>query len=123
MPARPLVTLLRPLITKRGESGTIDHIFPPQTSNWRKDLMKMCDSIRGRAVGGLLIVLLAAMMGLSPLRAVGSGDQSGELFVLATLYTRHKSVAVYDPPALRKIILAIDPEVMVLDVTPSELKE
>ena len=86
--------------------------------------MKMCDSIRGRAIGGgLLIVLLAAIMGQSPLRAAGGGDKSGELFVLATLYTRHQSVAAYDLPALRKILLAIDPEVMVLDVTPSELKE
>jgi len=87
-------------------------------------MMKMCDSICGRVIGGgLLIVLLAAMMGLSPLRSARGGDKSGELFVLATIYAWHKSVAVYDLPALRKIILAIDPEVLVLDVTPSELKE
>jgi hypothetical protein len=87
-------------------------------------MMKMCDSICGRVIGGgLLTVLLAAMIGLSPLRAAGGGDKSGELFVLATLYTRHKNVAIYDLLALRKIILAIAPEVLVLDVTPSELKE
>lgn len=48
---------------------------------------------------------------------------NGELFVLGTLYKRHENVAAYDLRTLNKIILAIRPDVLVLDVTPSELKE
>ncbi|MEW6736232.1 MAG: hypothetical protein AB1489_33370 [Acidobacteriota bacterium] len=47
----------------------------------------------------------------------------GEVFVLGTLYKKHETVAVYDLPTLRKTILAIKPDVLVLDVTPTELKE
>jgi hypothetical protein len=56
-------------------------------------------------------------------QSIGGATKSGELFVLATLYGRHKTVTAYDLPALRKIILTIKPDVLVLDVTPMELKE
>ena len=48
---------------------------------------------------------------------------SGELFTLGTLYQRHKTVAAYDLNVLRETILAIKPDVLVLDVTPSELQQ
>jgi hypothetical protein len=56
-------------------------------------------------------------------QSIGGTTKSGELFVLATLYGRHKTVTAYDLPTLRKIISAIKPDVLVLDVTPMELKE
>ena len=43
--------------------------------------------------------------------------------MLGTLYKRHDTVAVYDLATLRRIILAIKPDVVVLDVNPDELKE
>lgn len=46
-----------------------------------------------------------------------------DVFVLASLYRRHQSTAAYDLPALRRTILAINPDVLVLDCTPGELKE
>lgn len=45
-----------------------------------------------------------------------------EVFVVGTLYKRHETVAVYDLQTLRRIILAIKPDVLVLDVTPDELR-
>lgn len=45
-----------------------------------------------------------------------------EVFVVGTLYKRHETVAVYDLQTLRRIILAIKPDVVVLDITPDELK-
>lgn len=45
-----------------------------------------------------------------------------EVFVVGTLYKRHETVAVYDLQTLRRIILAIKPDVVVLDVTPDELR-
>jgi hypothetical protein len=46
-----------------------------------------------------------------------------EVFVIATLYRRHATTPVYDLAALKKIITAVNPEVLVLDVNPKELKE
>lgn len=46
-----------------------------------------------------------------------------EVFVIATLYRRHATTPVYDLEALKKIITAVNPEVVVLDVNPKELKE
>ncbi len=45
-----------------------------------------------------------------------------QVFVVSTLYKRHESTPAYDLVALRKLILAIKPDVFVLDVTPDELK-
>lgn len=46
-----------------------------------------------------------------------------EVFVVGTLYSRHKTVPTYDLATLRRIILAIKPDVVVLDVNPDELKQ
>ena len=45
-----------------------------------------------------------------------------EVFIVGTLYKRHETVAVYDLQTLRRIILSIKPDVIVLDVTPDELR-
>lgn len=44
------------------------------------------------------------------------------VFVLATLYNRHASVPAYSHDSLAQIIRRINPEVLVLDVSPRELK-
>jgi hypothetical protein len=71
----------------------------------------------------LLSIFLLAVMTIAPTSPSHSVAKSGEVMVLATLYRRHENVSVYDLSTLRKIILAFKPDVLVLDVTPSELKE
>jgi hypothetical protein len=71
----------------------------------------------------LLPVFLLAVMATAPAPATRSEAKSGEVMVLATLYRRHENVSVYDLPTLRRIVLAFRPDVLVLDVTPTELKE
>ena len=43
--------------------------------------------------------------------------------VVGTLYSRHKTTPAYDVAALRRLIVELKPEVLVLDVTPTELAE
>lgn len=49
--------------------------------------------------------------------------KKSEVFVLGTLYNRHENVAGYQLDALKKAIELIDPDIMVLDVNPEELRE
>lgn len=51
-------------------------------------------------------------------RAAGQG----EVFVLSTLYSRHKAVPTYGLPVLQRVLQAVNPDVLVLDVTPTELR-
>src|SRR5688572_11821105 len=70
------------------------------------------------------ILFLCVVFFMSALPAVTLPDKDkSEVFVLATLYSRHKTTPVYDLDTLKKIIQAIRPDVFVLDVTPTELKE
>lgn len=46
-----------------------------------------------------------------------------QVFVLGTLYKRHETVPAYDVKAVARIIEAIRPDVVVLDVNPTELAE
>jgi hypothetical protein len=45
-----------------------------------------------------------------------------QLFIVGTLYRRHDTIAAYDLAALRRTIQAIKPDVLVLDITPDELR-
>lgn len=45
----------------------------------------------------------------------------GQVFVVGSLYQRHDSVPAYDLKALAALIEAIQPQVLVLDVSPAEL--
>lgn len=63
------------------------------------------------------------MLAAAPLAATRAlADAQGELLVLSTLYSRHKAIAAYDLAVLRQVIVAVKPDVLVLDVTPSELR-
>lgn len=46
-----------------------------------------------------------------------------QVFVLGTLYKKHETIAAYDLAALTRVIEAIAPDVVVLDVNPTELAE
>jgi hypothetical protein len=46
-----------------------------------------------------------------------------QVFVLGTLYSRHQSIPAYDLEALRRVVLAIEPDVVVVDCTPTEVRE
>lgn len=46
-----------------------------------------------------------------------------QIFVLGSLYSRHKAIESYDLNALRRVVLAIDPDVVVVDCTPTEIRE
>lgn len=75
-----------------------------------------------RLINALVALALALILSNLTIRtsAVESG---GAVFVLGTLYRRHETIAGYDLASLRKVILAINPDVLVLDVNPIELKE
>lgn len=63
---------------------------------------------------------LMALAAAAP-RAVQAAER-GEVFVISTLYARHRQVPVYDVAALRRLITALRPDALVLDVTPTELR-
>ena len=44
-----------------------------------------------------------------------------EVFVIGSLYRQHESVAGYSLDTLRRIVVTIDPQVLVLDCTPKEI--
>lgn len=66
--------------------------------------------------------LLLGMLALAAAPLPASAAASGEVFVISTLYSRHKQVPAYDLAALKRVIDAVRPEVLVLDVTPTELR-
>lgn len=68
---------------------------------------------RRRLLG--LLILAAAPRPALP--AAGS-----EVLVLSTLYSRHRQVPAYDLAALKRVIASVKPDVLVLDVTPTELR-
>jgi hypothetical protein len=67
------------------------------------------------------VLLFATVVGASS--QLSRAADRAEVFVLGTLYKRHDAVPAYDLPALRRIIVAIQPEVLVLDCTPREIAE
>lgn len=70
----------------------------------------------------ILFLCIVFFMSALPVAILPDKDKS-EVFVLATLYSRHKTTPVYDLDTLKKLIQAIKPDVFVLDVTPTELQE
>lgn len=68
----------------------------------------------------LLPMLLAAFSAFS---ASAAPPPATRIFVLGSLYTRHQAIESYDLNALRRVVLAIDPDVVVLDCTPTEVRD
>lgn len=77
------------------------------------------DEMQGRGSRRLLLGMLA-LAAVAPLPATAS--ERGEVFVISTLYSRHKQVPAYDLAALKRLMDAVKPDVLVLDVTPTELR-
>jgi hypothetical protein len=69
-----------------------------------------------RLVLGSLAAACAA-----PARLLAMEGRS-EVFVVSTLYARHKQAPIYGLPVLRRVLDAVRPDVLVLDVTPTELR-
>ena len=69
----------------------------------------------------LLTALLAMLSGLAP--AYAADTAKPKVFVVSTLYKKHETTPSYDLPTLRALIERLDPDVFVLDVTPTELRE
>lgn len=45
------------------------------------------------------------------------------VFIVGTLYRRHETVPAYDLATIRRIVLAVDPQVLVVDCTPQEVRD
>lgn len=46
-----------------------------------------------------------------------------DVYVLASLYRRHDETPSYDLAALRRTVLAVQPDVLIVDCTPTEVRE
>lgn len=66
---------------------------------------------------------LAALLGSVPPVMAQAAPTTTDVYVLATLYRRHQTTPAYDHATLRRAIMRIAPEVVVLDVSPRELRE
>ncbi|MGH7584977.1 MAG: hypothetical protein ACREMH_01910 [Gemmatimonadales bacterium] len=74
---------------------------------------------RPRAAPVVLGFLAALVL---PLQA-RAAQPPAEVFVLATLYGRHATTPAYDHATLRRLITSVAPKVVVLDVSPRELRD
>jgi hypothetical protein len=78
-----------------------------------------CASRRRVAIAAATLVV-----GIIPCAAAAQQSAApSEVFVLATLYGRHASTPAYGHAELRGLIERIRPDVVVLDVSPRELRE
>lgn len=69
-----------------------------------------------------LVLGLMATAAAAPRVVLASGNKKSDVFVVSTLYARHQRMPVYGLPVLRRVIEAVKPDVLVLDVTPTELR-
>lgn len=70
----------------------------------------------------LLLLALALGAVCDPLHAIAQAAKT-DVFVVGTLYRRHETIATYDLATVRRIILAIKPDVLVIDCTPAEIRD
>ena len=68
-------------------------------------------------------VLFVTMMMLAFAPQPTMAKEINEVFVIGTLYKRHEQVPAFSVEVLKRLIADIKPSVLVLDVTPTELKE
>jgi hypothetical protein len=71
----------------------------------------------------LLLLLLPLFVSVFGQRQKAPVRKKSDVYVVATLYKRHERSVVYSLDTLRKIIERIKPDVLVLDVSPTELSE
>jgi hypothetical protein len=75
----------------------------------------MSETMNNRFLTFLMVTLLGG--------SVFPAYAASEVFLLGTLYKRHEQVPAYDVATLTRIVETVAPEVLVLDVTPDELKK
>jgi hypothetical protein len=72
----------------------------------------------------LLLHFAASLAAMLPAFAAAAEEGArNSVYVLATLYQRHDKVPAYNLDQLRKIVIAVNPEVLVVDCTPREVQE
>lgn len=76
-----------------------------------------------RARASLVVLALALLLSPDLVAIVDALAPQARVFVVGTLYRRHETVPTYDLVALRRIVLAVDPQVLVIDCTPQEVRE
>jgi hypothetical protein len=76
-----------------------------------------------RSVLPVVTMSVIAAAGIAPIAARTNRADRTDVYVIGTLYKRHQNVPNYDLAALRRIITAIKPDVLVLDCTPREVDE
>jgi hypothetical protein len=65
----------------------------------------------------VIVTIVAAL----PVLSVVGAAPATEVYVIGSLYGLHARAPGYDLEALRRIVVAIDPQVLVLDCTPREI--
>lgn len=68
----------------------------------------------------LIRILLPVILGCG---TAAQAWAANEVFLLGTLYKRHEQVPSYNVDALVRIVEKVAPDVLVLDVTPDELRK
>ena len=71
---------------------------------------------------GVVFACLATVPSASPRAAAAQSQPPADVFVVSTLYREHATTPSYDLDSLRRVIEVIRPDVLVLDVTPDELR-
>lgn len=70
-----------------------------------------------------LVLLVLATGGVGDPRDAAAGTAKTDVYVVGTLYRRHATTATYDLATVRRIVLAIRPDVLVVDCTPAEVRD
>lgn len=76
-----------------------------------------------RAHVPLAIVAFVGLLSPAAAAIVDALAPQARVFVVGTLYRRHETVPAYDLATVRRIVLAVDPQVLVVDCTPKEVRD
>lgn len=73
----------------------------------------------------LATLTLAGTSDLQPSSALATAHDAAktDVYVVGTLYRRHATIPIYDLATVRRIVLAIKPDVLVVDCTPQEVRD
>lgn len=69
-----------------------------------------------------MLLILLGLLAADSAAASGEAPRS-EVYVLGTLYRQHAQVPAYSLDVLQRLITAVHPDVLVLDVSPGELEK
>lgn len=72
---------------------------------------------------GILTLVGTSDLYLSSALLAAQAPAKTDVYVVGTLYRRHATIPVYDLATVRRIVLAIKPDVLVVDCTPQEVRD